>query len=69
MNYTNERANLKKKQSNASDTLLEEEEMINLTLNNYGQDLTMDKVDEKKIAIPNIVITTQGKLSKLVKFI
>jgi hypothetical protein len=69
MNYTNERANLKKKQSNASDTLLEEEEMINLTLNNYGQDLTMDKVDEKKSAIPNIVITTQGKLSKLVKFI
>ncbi len=60
MNLSSERANQKKKQSKVSDTLLEEEEMVNLTFNNYGQDTNMDKVDERKNTIPNIIVTTQG---------
>ena len=60
MNLSSERANQKKKQSKVSDTLLEEEEMVNLTFNNYGQDTNMDKVEERKNTIPNIIVTTQG---------
>ncbi len=43
--------------------------MVNLTFNNYGQDMNMDKVDERKNTIPNIIVTTQGKILKIIQII